>query len=278
MPPYQGGYQTQPPYWQPPPPPAPEKRDDVTAEGIPLSSRGGFVIDTASYAAGDTGVGAVSLFLQGSIPIQGKTFIDGRVPVAFVSQPILMGNVSIGAHHVFRLGDGAWFTLGGNLGFPTSRGDVIFNDAAPTVALTPRALWDMGDYWPDSVPIKLSTAIEGHVGIVTLRGFLDVLVMPGFGDNDEHELAIPHAFEVQFGHRIGGGLRIQGVAIPTADNYGIVDDLDDDLYQFAFEPFFSYEADLVFVRSGLVIPVDGHLGPPFATGWGFKLATGVRVD
>lgn len=260
-----------------PPPQQGEKRDDVTEAGIPLSSRGGFLLDTASFASGDEAVGAVSLFLGASIPIQGKTFLDARVPVAFVSQPIMIGNVGVGAHHVFRLGSGAWYTLGGRIGLPTSREDATLR-RVPELALAPRALWDMGDYWPDSVPVKLENAVEGHIGIVTLRGFLDLLVLVGYGDNDQHEFAIPHAFEVQVGHEIGGGLRLQGVAITTGDDYDVVDGLEDDLYQLAIEPFFTYEGEMMFVRTGIVLPVDERLGPPFTNTWGFKLATGVRID
>jgi hypothetical protein len=235
------------------------------------------MLDSASFSAGDSGVGSVSLFLQGSIPIEGKTFIDARVPVAFVTQPIVIGNLSVGAHHVFRLGSGAWFTLGGSVGLPTNRASFGF-DGVSQIALIPRALWDMGDYWTDSVPIKASTAVEGHIGIVTLRGFVDLAILPPIGLNDEAEVAIPHAFEVQLGHRIGGGLRLQGVVIPTGDDYSLVYGINGDLYQFAVEPFFSYEGEIAFVRSGLVIPAGGPLGTPFSEAWGFKLATGVRVD
>jgi hypothetical protein len=264
--------------WGPPmPPPESKEPDGVTTEGIPLSSRGGFLLDTASFASGDEGVGAVSLFLGASIPIQGKTFLDARVPVAFVSQPIMIGNVGVGAHHVFRLGKGAWYTLGGSIGLPTAREDVV-RSPIPELALSPRALWDLGDYFPDTVPVKLDNKVEGHIGIVTLRGFVDLVVVLGHGSNYQQEFAIPHAFEVQVGHEIGGGLRIQGVAIPTGDDLDVVEDFEGDLYQLAFEPFFTYEGKLMFVRTGIVLPVDAELGPPFAQTWGFKLATGVRID
>jgi hypothetical protein len=264
--------------WQgfgPPPPPKPEP--GVTEDGIPFTMRGQLGLDGGFFSAGDEDASGASIDIVGSYPLLTSTFLDVRVPLAFAPNDFAVGNVDVGAHHVFEATDGLWLSLGGGLGMPTLNEDTSSRDAYEIGSVT-SALWHFGEFWPNSVPIRASFELEGHVGdIVTLRVFTNVLVMIGYEDNDEHELAIPHAVEVQFGHEFGGGLRVQGVALPTLDSAGQGASFEGDLYQLAMEPFFSYEGDLAFARVGIMMPLDGQLGPPFVQSWGFRLATGVRL-
>jgi hypothetical protein len=95
-------------------------------------------------------------------------------------------------------------------------------------------------------------------------------------------MTVQHAAEFQFGHAIGGGFRLQGVATPTDEA---------DAYQLAMEPFLSIERELGFLRLGLMLPLDKVLGPPLASidgdrrrnqdglgSWGLLIRTGLRFE
>ena len=99
-----------------------------------------------------------------------------------------------------------------------------------------------------------------------------------------HFFAVQHALEIQAGHEIGGGLRYQGVAIPT-DNPGVVgtDNTNfggsgTDHYQGALEPFFRLYHDPAFFRLGLLLPLNDPLGLPFDHTWGVRSTIGFSID
>jgi len=255
----------------------PERRPGVSRDGVPLTMRGQIGIDGGFFSAGDEDAAGASIDIVGGIPLTRHTFLDLRIPLAFGSSTFSVGNIDAGAHHVFSPADGLWLSLGGGLGLPTLNEDTSSRSAYEIGTVT-SAHWYFSEFWPNSVPIRASFGLEGHLGdIVTLRFFTNLVVMIGYEDNGQHELAIPHAVEVQFGHELGGGLRVQGVALPTLDDAGQSTSFDGDLYQLALEPFFSYEGDLAFARAGIMMPLDGQLGPPFVQSWGFRLGTGVRL-
>jgi hypothetical protein len=261
----------------PPPPPEPPPREGVNEEGIPLGQRGGLFLDTASFAAGDGDAAAAAFLVGASIPIFGRTFVEARLPFVITPGPSAIGNVSVSARHVFDVVDDVWITFGGGLHLPTLREDTTPRGAYE-LGIVPRAMWDIGDFWPDSVPLRVGASVEGHVGLITLRVIADAIVLPGFGDNEEAEFVLQHAAEFQVGHEIAGGIRLQGVALPTFESTEVGESFERDLYQFALEPFFAYEGELLFGRLGVMMPLDGELGPPFEQSWGLKLAAGVRVD
>ena len=77
---------------------------------------------------------------------------------------------------------------------------------------------------------------------------------------------------------VGGGLRAQGMALPTFDNVGVRHAVARNLYVLAIEPFLAMERNLAFLRTGLLLPFDEELGPPLEHTWGFHLTMGVRAD
>ncbi len=260
------------------PPPPEEPRPGVSKHGLPLTMRGLLGIDGGFFSAGDEDASGATIDLVGGYPLLETTFLDIRVPLAFGPDDFAVGNVDVGAHHVLEATEGLWLSLGGGLGMPTLNEDTS-SQGAYEIGTVTSAHWYFSEFWPNSVPIRASFGLEGHAGdLVTLRFFTNLLVMIGYEDNDEHELAIPHAFEVQLGHEFGGGLRVQGVALPTFEDTGQSTSFDRDLYQLALEPFFSYEGDVAFARAGIMMPLDGQLGGPFVQSWGFRLGTGIRLD
>ena len=132
----------------------------------------------------------------------------------------------------------------------------------------------MQEYVVETVPFALRAGMEYHTSIVELRAELD----PNFGvsinKGESHHFAFQHAFEAQFGHKIGGGLRYQGVAFGTRTN-----PLDrNDHYQGAFEPFLIVNKNPLFFRLGILLPVDKDLGKPFDRSWGMRATTGWTFD
>jgi hypothetical protein len=250
----------------------------VTENGIPLAHRGGLILDTAVFSAGDETAGAAggALALEVGLPLARRTFLDARLPMGF-AQVFVLGNPNLAIRQV--IGSEFWVSIGGALGMPVlnrrTQNAGLFYQYPPI----PNGLWNLHDYFPNIVPLEFNLGLEGHSGPVIIRGQIDPVVWIPYGDNDEPELVLQHAAELQIGHRIGAGLRVQGVAIPTAESFGVAYPLvRDDLYQLAFEPFFAAEGDLLFARLGILLPVDEQLGPPFGQSWGFRFKTGFRVD
>lgn len=253
----------------------------MTKDGIPLAHRGGLGLDTAVFSAGNEQDGAAggSLSVELGLPLAKRTFLDARLPMGFATAFVL-GNPNLGIRHV--LGREVWVSLGGALGLP-----VVNVRTQPFGAYQyppiPNGLWNLHDYFPNIVPLEFNLGVEGHAGrYVILRGQVDPVLWIPYSRNDEPELVIQHAAELQVGHTLGGGLRLQGVAIPTGEDYGVNYPLLDrgggDLYQLAVEPFLAAEGELLFARLGILMPLDEELGPPFDVSWGFRMKAGFHID
>lgn len=268
------GWQPMPP--PPPPAPPPPPSDRVTEDGIARSLRGGLTLDASAGGSGDEDFGGGALILAPSIPLTERLFLDVQMPFAF-ARGFAVGNPLIGVRGVAALSDRFWVVPHGSLGLPllnedTQNGDAFL--AGPIV----HGLWNLNQYSPNTVPLQAGLNVEGHVGdFVILRGQVNFNVLIGYEDNDQAELSIEHAAELQFGHRYGGGLRLQGVGLPTYEDSEI-GFFDGDLYQFAMEPFFAYEGDTLFGRVGILLPLDEVLGPPILQSFAVRMQTGFRID
>lgn len=271
-----------PPIPPPPPPPKPRRGRGVTENGIPLGHRGGLTLDTAAFgdAEGDAAGGTISV--AGSYPMSKRFFFDTRLPLG-ISAPrgadvalFAVGNPNVGVHGDIRANKAFWITLGGGLGLPVAN-QRSQNEVALELPPVPHGAWNMHDFYPNAVPLSFETLFEGHISSLILRLEIDPVFYIPYEPNDEPEFVIQHAGELQIGHAIGGGLRIQGVAVPTGDNFEF-SYFDGDFYQLAFEPFFAIEDELLFARVGVLLPMDEQLGPPFEQSWGFRFKTGVHID
>jgi hypothetical protein len=114
--------------------------------------------------------------------------------------------------------------------------------------------------------------LEYHVSIVELRFEVEPSLWAPLGGADDVHGSFQHAAEVQLGHDIGGGLRVQGIVIgPELSR-------QPDHYQFALSPFFVVHREMGFLRLGLMLPMDELLGPPFEESFGFLATTGIHID
>jgi hypothetical protein len=171
----------------------------------------------------------------------------------------------------------AWLDLTVGLGVPILLEDSAFRPAYEG-ALVGRGLWDFQDFWPRAIPLRVGARTELFGGsLVAFRAMLDLVLLPPVGDND-FELVTQHAVELQLGRITGGGLRVQGVALPTFDDTDVRSSFEGDLYQLAVEPFFAYQGEQLFARAGILMPLDGLLGPAFVESWAYRLSAGFHVD
>lgn len=249
--------------WGPPVLPivAPPKKPPAgeTDDGLPLAQRGRIGFDSASYLNTDGRDGVAALSLVATVPIYDGAFLEAILPFGWV---IPVGNPSVGAHYVGKVADGLWLTGGGALGVPLLAEDELI------MLSVPRAYWNVHHYYHDIWPVQARFGLEYHVEFFALRAQLQPSVWVPIGNAEDVHGSFQHALELQLGHEIGGGVRLQGVVIgPGEDNY-----------QFAISPFFGLWKDLGFVRLGLMLPVDAELGPPFERSWGFLLDTGIHID
>jgi hypothetical protein len=284
-----------PPFaWAAPRPEEPKERDGVR-DGIPYARHGHFSLDTASFTLGGGELSSVSLVVASSFLLTDQLYFDVRLPLGYTMfndrAQVALGNTMLGVRAVLPTSSGAlWWVLGGGFGLPflSSESQDIDAYAGPPI---PRAFWDHHEYSPDTLPLEFDAAIEAHLGAVTILRFeVEPVTYFPLAGHEQVELVIQHAAEVQFGHAIGGGLRLQGVALPTFDETDIDVISEGDLYQFAMEPFFVIERRSALLRLGLMLPFDEILGPPLASlggrrslngglgAYGFKLAVGVRLD
>jgi hypothetical protein len=288
------------PAWAPPPAPPseepPVKIDGVSASGLPLSQRGGILLETAALlflqqqfiGSPSAGVSVAAIDLVARVPILPHTFLDADVPVGFTANnggsAGVVGNLMVGAHHVFRSSDRLWFNLGGAFGFPLLKIANVEN-----LALA-KGFWDLEQFGEQLVPFAVRAGMESHAGAFEFRVEVDPVFgisivgsspFGGINGSDGHQLfALLHAVEIQAGHEIGGGLRYQGVLIATNNaGFGTASGSPGaDRYQGVFEPFFRVYHGPVFFRLGLFLPVDTPLGPAFHKSWGVRLATGFNFD
>ncbi|WP_437991222.1 hypothetical protein [Sorangium sp. So ce145] len=264
------------------PPPARGSGGRTIDEGaVPLSRRGAIGLETSSFTGGDGEVSGLAVALFARMPFAQHTFLDVRLPFGLAMAErtdAVLGNVTLGAHHVARVGRTFWLTVGGDVGLATLSGKTHHHASYEPVSAS-RAYWDLHEYFPSILPIHARLGAEAHVGSLMIGRFQiePVLYIP-LARNKEYEVAIQHAVELQIGHGIGGGVRVQGMALPTFDNVSIRHAVARNLYVLAVEPFLAIERNLAFLRTGLLLPFDEELGPPLDHTWGFHFTAGVRVD
>ncbi|WP_437754974.1 hypothetical protein [Sorangium sp. So ce1389] len=265
----------------PPPAPAPEPGDEtLNRSSVPLGRRGAIGVETSSFTGGDSDVSGIAIALFARMPFAGHTFLDVRVPFGLAMDErtdAVLGNVTLGAHHIARAGTRLWLTVGGAVGLATLSGQTQHHSSYEPVGAS-RAYWDLHEYFPSILPIHARLGAEAHFGPLIARGQLEPVLYIPLGRNKEYEVAIQHAAELQVGHGIGGGLRVQGMALPTFDNVSVRHAVARNLYVLALEPFLTIERKLTFLRAGLLLPLDEELGPPLDHTWGFRFSAGVRVD
>jgi hypothetical protein len=251
---------------------------------LPLGRRGAIALDTASMTLASGQASAISVDVVTAMPVAKTTFLDVRLPLGWSTHKqtsAVVGNPLLGAHHLIRQRS-VWWILGGGFGLPLLSSRSQDNDGYGLLAV-PRALWNLHDVSADILPLELDAGIEAHFGIAILRFDLDPVFHFPIGRNDQVEFALQHALELQLGHAIGGGLRVQGVALPTFDDTGTKSITRGDLYQLAIEPFLAIERRVGFLRAGVMLPLDSFLGPPLVSdndggGWGLRLAMGLRIE
>lgn len=250
--------------WMPPVTPA----EDLPGirHGVPLARRGRIALDAAGFTdlSGDSSI--LALVLDVHLPVANRTFVDVRLPMANV----FPGNIMLGASRVSKLDPRGFLSYGAQIGLPllTSDRGFDFQDFS-----LPNGTWNIHEYTADFLPIKLAAGYERLMGqSFTLRFDLEPVLSIPIGERGYNAgFALQHAAELQYGHSIGAGLRIQGVAITP--------DLLDDAYQLAIEPFFVVKRELGFARLGLMMPIDeSAAGPAFERAWGLRLAAGLHID
>jgi hypothetical protein len=257
----------------------------LSRAGIPLNRRGGFGVDTASFTYGDGDFSGVIMDLTASVPVAPKTFLGVRLPLGLTIAEnqlgdrtlAVLGNIPVEVRHVIRYPSNIWVTYGLALSLPTLSGQAHGPDnyEAPAAA---RAYWDLHELFPDIVPIGFGAAGEWHGDFIALRAEFQAITYFPMARNDTADMVLQHAIEVQFGHRVGGGFRLQGIWLPTFSELDIAHSLEGELYQAALEPFFAFEHRSMFMRLGIMMPLDQPLGPPFEEAWGFRFATGLRIE
>ncbi|WP_437287146.1 hypothetical protein [Sorangium sp. So ce406] len=265
----------------PPPPPVPAPGEGtLNRANIPLGRRGAIGVETSSFTGGDSDVSGLAIALFARMPFSGHTFLDVRVPFGLAideGTDAVLGNVTLGAHHIVRAGQRLWLTVGGAVGLATLSGQTHDHASYEPVGAS-RAYWDLHEFFPSILPIHARLGAEAHFGPVIARAQLEPALYIPLGRNEEYEVAIQHAVELQLGHGIGGGLRVQGMALPTFDNVDVRHAVARNVYVLALEPFLTMERRLTFIRTGLLLPFDEELGPPLDHTWGFRFSAGIHVD
>ncbi|WP_437723649.1 hypothetical protein [Sorangium sp. So ce861] len=262
------------------PQPAPADDGALGGGAVPRGQRGAIGVETSAFTGGDSDVSGLAVALFARMPFADHTFLDVRVPFGLAMDErtdAVLGNVMLGAHHVARAGRKLWITVGGAVGLATLSAQTHDHRSYEPVGAS-RAYWDLHEYFPSILPIHARLGAEAHLGPLIARLQLEPLLYIPLGRNEEYEVAIQHAAELQIGHGIGGGVRVQGMALPTFDNVDIRHAVARNVYVLALEPFVAIERKAAFLRAGLLLPFDEELGPPLDHTWGFHLTAGVRTD
>lgn len=278
-PPAWGGAAPPPTGWQDFPPVEPVPG---VAHGVPWSKHGAISIDTAGFTDTEAETSLIALVLSARVPLTERFFVTGRVPLA-VESP---GNIHLGVEGIVKMGARGFLAIGGRIGLP------LVQDAALIAFSIPNAGWNFTEYTFKQMPLQLALGYERMLGAsFSLRVDLEPALLAPIGDRTSFDettgkdvgFVLPHAAEIQYGHRIGVGLRYQGVALSDGATFGYFFGQagfePSDAYQAALEPFFVVRRDLGFLRLGLMLPLDGRMaGPAFEQSWGLRLSTGVHLD
>lgn len=250
----------------------------MTPSGLPWADRGGFWVDGGAAMLFDRDGDRAATLLATTLKL--RTFLDERaafelaLPFGFGNSSGGIGNPMIGIRGFASAGEGLSIRFGGDLGLPVLSEDASRRGPAPFLS-TVRGDWDQHEFYPDVLPFVLRAGLSYHVGNIELRFDIDPAFYVPIGDNDDPELVIQHGAEIQVGHRVGGGARLQGVARPTFGE-AEANRFDNELYQASGELFFAIQTDEAFARVGLVVPFDQPLGPLFDNMMPFRIAAGMK--
>jgi hypothetical protein len=210
-----------------------------------------------------------------TIPVARASFFEAMVPLSIFQS---LGSPTFGLHHVADVADGVWITGGGAVGLPMTVGRQGTDGYTYDPELVyPRALWDAHLYFGPMMPFQAKFGLEYHVGAFGLRVELEPALWVLIEQHEDFGGSFPHALELQAGHEIGAGVRVQGVlagAEPDRGRGPIVSDH----YQFAVNPYFVVHRDAAALRIGMMLPLDEALGPPFERSFGLLVDAAVNLD
>ncbi|MEZ4299884.1 MAG: hypothetical protein R3B70_33355 [Polyangiaceae bacterium] len=241
-------------------------REDMVpglARGIPMSQRGHIALDAAGFTDDSGQDSLLAIAADVHIPVAQRAFIDARLPMA----GYLPGNIMLGASRTSKLDARGFISYGAQLGLPLVQQRALYAFSLPN------GTWNMHEYTAHFMPIKLGFEYERMLGrYLELRIDLEpILSIPIGNYGNNVAFTFQHAAELQVGHSVGGGLRVQGVAV--------TEDILRDAYQFSIEPFFVVRRNLGFARIGLMLPIDDSVaGPAFEQAWGLRLGAGLHID
>lgn len=197
--------------------------------------------------------------------LKGALYANARFATGGFAVP---GNLMGGVDYTITAAPKYWVTLGGALGVPLSQ---LTSAGTSTLQLYSHANagWNRHEYIQNVVPLRLDGAFEMVRGDFGLRIEIQPVFMFPFDQGGaDVEVLFQHAAEVQYGHSLGIGLRIQGVA----NSFGTGDD-----YQGAFEPFVFVRREMGFARLGLLKTLDEETRI-YNEAWGMRLAAGFHID
>lgn len=247
----------------------------VTKSGMPLDQRGMIGLDVAAFTpsgessqGGQSGLGlrdtSVAIVVASRLQVAARGFVDVRLPLGIIDNRSFLGNITVGGHGVVKVGRRVWLMPGGRLGLPTYSSDSQRNGGE--AILVGRTGWDADEFRADVVPLALSFGVEAHFAEsgIFRADIAPILGLPLGEGNDGVFAIVQNSLEIQYGHELGVGLRLQGLA-PV------------DGYQVAAEPFFTMERGAAFFRGGIMMPMNAPFGPPFSVSWGARIALGMRL-
>lgn len=274
-----------PPGWGPPgapppvpPPVQPETPSDpepppagVTASGLPITRRGHVALEFAALETqigsfnGSSSVFITAAALDARARLTGSLYANARFASGGFALP---GNLMGGVDYTVTAAPKTWITFGGALGVPLSQSGASGTFGTQLYGYS-NAGWNLYEYIQNNVPLRLDGAFEMVRGNLGVRVEIQpVFMFPFDQDGADVEVLFQHAAEVQYGHSLGVGLRLQGVA----NSFGTGDD-----YQAAFEPFVVVRREMGFARLGLLKTLDEE-SPIYDEAWGMRLSAGFHLD
>jgi hypothetical protein len=218
--------------------------------------------------------------IAGQIRLTGPVYLDLDVPWAGLfpdggDARFVFGNPTIGAHWADKVSRNVAVFAGGTLTIPTLitsdssfDGDTFEDVLLRGLAGVTRAYVDLHRFLPDYIFVRPRGGVEVRfASVLRYRGDLTPMLLIPVGDvADDAEVVIEHGseFEARSDAGVGGGLRLQFAVLATELD-------DDDIFQSALEPYFTYDPmEGFYARIGSLIALDRDLGFGLNKG---KLAT-----
>ena len=171
------------------------------------------------------------------------------------------------AGHYMGGGGPLSYRVGFGVGAPTARRDSQGANVAAIASSSPRGLYDLWLYLPETWTTAIPARVAMDLGLVTVAG--DGAVV----------LYIPEEGDADFGFQIAGdalvslgllavGARLQLATVPTADG---------DLTQLSLNPYLQAQFVAAYARAGLIFNLDEPFGPSFDDGrpFGIDVAVGL---